>query len=142
MASWLGCTVPETFAAIAPVVGLRAGNPSAEDRMRPDPDTCRPDEPVAVISFAGAEDTTNPIAGDGGARWGYSMHAAERRWAELNRCTEAPTTRWVAPGVYEERYGGCADDAEVIARVSVDGAHSWVADNEVLWRLLSRHARD
>ena len=142
MASWLGCTVPARFAAIAPVVGLRAGNPSAEDRMRPDPETCEPDAPIAVVSFAGLKDNTNPIAGDGGDRWGYSMHAAEQRWAQLNRCTEAPTTRWIEPGLYEERYGGCAQGTEVIARVSVDGAHSWVVDNEAMWQALSRHRRD
>ena len=142
MASWLGCTVPARFAAIAPVVGLRAGNPSAEDRMRPDPETCEPDAPIAVVSFAGLKDNTNPIAGDGGDRWGYSMHAAEQRWAQLNRCTEAPTTRWIEPGLYEERYGGCAQGTEVISRVSVDGAHSWVVDNEAMWQALSRHRRD
>lgn len=110
--------------------------------MRPDPETCEPEIPIAVVSFAGLKDNTNPIAGDGGDRWGYSMHAAEQRWAQLNRCTQAPTTRWIEPGLYEERYGGCAQGTEVIARVSVDGAHSWVADNEAMWQLLSRHRRD
>ena len=41
-ASWLGCVASPRIAAIAPVVGLRAGNPLRNDLMRPDPDTCRP----------------------------------------------------------------------------------------------------
>ncbi|MCP9222184.1 prolyl oligopeptidase family serine peptidase [Erythrobacter sp. LQ02-29] len=142
MTSWLGCVAPDRFAAIAPVVGLRAGNPLAEDPTRPDPATCRPDTPIAVVAFAGDEDRTNPIAGGGGGYWQYSMHAAEQRWAQLNECKAAPTTRWVSSDVYEERYGDCRDDAEVIGRVVVGKGHSWVPDNEALWELLSRHRRD
>ncbi|RHW16405.1 polyhydroxybutyrate depolymerase [Sphingomonas gilva] len=141
MTSWLGCVAADRFAAIAPVVGLRAGNPLASDPSRPDPATCRPDRPMPVIAFAGDKDGTNPIAGGGAGYWQYSMHAAEQRWAALNRCTAAPVTRWVSEGVYEERYADCADGAEVIGRISVGGGHSWVVDNEALWALLSRHRR-
>lgn len=142
MTSWLGCVAPDRFAAIAPVVGLRAGNPLVEDPSRPDPDTCRPGKPVPVIAFAGDKDGTNPIAGGGASYWQYSMHAAEQRWAEINRCTAAPATRWVSEGVYEERYADCASGTEVIGRITIGGGHSWVADNEALWALLSRHRRD
>lgn len=141
MTSWLGCVASGRFAAIAPVVGLRAGNPLASDPTRPDPDSCRPDRPVPVIAFAGDKDGTNPIAGGGAGYWQYSMHAAEQRWAAINRCTAAPETRWVGEGVYEERYAGCAGDAEVIGRITVGGGHGWVVDNEALWTLLSRHRR-
>ena len=41
-------------------------------------------------------------------RWGYSMHAAEQRWAQINACRAAPTTKWVDHDTYEERYGDCA----------------------------------
>lgn len=141
MTSWLGCVAPGRFAAIAPVVGLRAGNPLASDVSRPDPDSCKPDRPVPVIAFAGDKDGTNPIAGGGAGYWQYSMHAAEQRWAEINRCSAAPVTRWVSAGVYEERYADCADGAEVTGRITVSGGHSWVVDNEALWTLLSRHRR-
>lgn len=141
MTSWLGCVSPARFAAIAPVVGLRAGNPLAEDRSRPDPDSCTPDRPVPVIAFAGDKDGTNPIAGGGAGYWQYSMHAAEQRWAAINRCTATPVTRWVGEGVYEERYADCDGGAEVIGRITVGGGHSWVVDNEALWALLSRHRR-
>lgn len=141
MTSWLGCVAADRFAAIAPVVGLRAGNPLASDPSRPDPATCRPSRPLPVIAFAGDADTTNPIQGGGAKYWSYTMHAAEMRWAALNGCTAAPTTRWVAPKVYEERYTGCRDGADVAGRITVGGGHSWVVDNDALWAFLSQHRR-
>ncbi|MCP3735505.1 prolyl oligopeptidase family serine peptidase [Sphingomonas sp. RP10(2022)] len=141
MTSWLGCVAPERFAAIAPVVGLRAGNPLKRDPTRPDPRSCRPKTPVSVIAFAGDADRTNPIQGGGAPYWSYPMHAAEQRWAQLNRCRAAPVTRFVSARVYEEHYGACRDGAEMTARITVGGGHSWVVDNEALWALLSRHRR-
>ena len=141
MTSWLGCVATDRFAAIAPVVGQRAGNPLASDPTRPDPATCRPSKPLPVIAFAGDADTTNPIQGGGARYWSYTMHAAEQRWAALNGCTAAPTTRWVAPKVYEERYTACRNGADVAGRITVGGGHSWVVDNDALWAFLSQHRR-
>lgn len=142
MASWLACVSADRFAAIAPVVGLRAGNPTPGDPQKPDPATCRPDRPIPVIAFAGDKDTVNPIQGGGTAYWQYTMHAAEQRWAELNGCAAAPTTRWVATGVYEERYSDCRGGADVVGWITVDGGHVWVADNDAMWAFLSRHRRE
>ncbi len=141
MTSWLGCVAADRFAAIAPVVGLRAGNPLGSDRSRPDPATCHPARPVPVIAFAGDADTTNPIAGGGASYWSYSMHAAEQRWATINGCTAAPTTRWVAAKVYEERYTGCRGGADVVGRITVGGGHRWVVDNDALRAFLSAYGR-
>lgn len=141
MTSWLGCVAAPRFAAIAPVVGLRAGNPRKDDPTRPDPKTCRPSRPMPVIAFAGDADRTNPIQGGGAGYWQYTMHAAEARWAQLNGCTAAPTTRWVTAGVYEERYSGCRDGADVAGRVVVGGGHSWVADNDAMWAFFAQHRR-
>lgn len=141
MTSWLGCVAADRFAAIAPVVGLRAGNPLSADPTRPDPASCRPARAMPVIAFAGDADRTNPIQGGGARYWYYTMHAAERRWAALNGCTAAPTTRWVAPRVYEELYTGCRDGADVAGRITVGGGHSWVVDNDAMWAFLSRHRR-
>lgn len=141
MTSWLGCVDADRFAAIAPVVGLRAGNPLKSEPQTPDPATCRPSRPVPVIAFAGDKDTTNPIEGGGAGYWQYTMHAAEQRWAQLNGCTTAPTTQWVATGVYEERYSGCRDGADVAGRITVGGTHTWLADNEAMWAFLSDHRR-
>ena len=141
MTSWLGCVDADRFAAIAPVVGLRAGNPSKSDPQTPDPATCQPSRPMPVIAFAGDKDTTNPIEGGGAGYWQYTMHAAEQRWAQLNACTVPPTTEWVATGVYEERYTGCQGDADVAGRITVGGKHAWVVDNEAMWAFLSRYRR-
>ncbi|WP_375291430.1 alpha/beta hydrolase family esterase [Qipengyuania sp.] len=141
MASWLGCVASDRFAAIAPVVGLRAGRAKPEDESAVDPETCQPNRAMPVMAFAGLKDNTNPLAGGQGMRWGYSMHAAEQRWAQLNRCMASPTTGWVARGIYEERYGDCADGSEVAARIDVNGAHSWVVDNDAMWTFFARHRR-
>ncbi|MFN3858483.1 MAG: alpha/beta hydrolase family esterase [Caulobacter sp.] len=142
MTSWLGCVSSDRFAAIAPVVGLRAGNPLAEEPGRPDPATCRPDRPMPVIAFAGDADTVNPIEGGGAGYWQYTMQAAEQRWAQLNGCTDPPTTSWVKAGLYEERYVGCRDGAEVVGRITVGGGHVWLADNDAMWAFLSRFRRE
>lgn len=141
MASWLGCVESARYAAIAPVVGLRAGNPRPEKPDEPDPASCQPQHPMPVIAFAGDKDTVNPIQGGGAGYWRYTLHAAEQRWAALNDCQAAPTTQWVAPSVYEERYTSCRGDADVVARVTVGGAHVWLADNDALWAFVSRYRR-
>lgn len=141
MTSWLGCVAADRFAAIAPVVGLRAGNPRRSDPSRPDPATCRPSRSMPVIAFAGDADTTNPIQGGGAPYWSYTMHAAEQRWARLNGCVSLRPTVWVAEGVYEEGYAACRDNAEVIGRITTGGGHSWVADNEAMWAFFAARTR-
>jgi polyhydroxybutyrate depolymerase len=133
MTSWLGCVAADRFAAIAPVVGLRAGNPSADPRF-PDPATCNPTRPMPVIAFAGAKDTTNPVEGGGAGYWQYPMHRAEARWADLNGCREK------LPENPERRgYTNCRASADVIAHIDPQGGHSWVADNEAMWQFFARH---
>jgi polyhydroxybutyrate depolymerase len=141
MTSWLACVAADRFAAIAPVVGLRAGNPLAGDPRNPDPATCRPSRPMPVIAFAGDADTTNPIQGGGAGYWQYTMHAAERRWADLNRCRNGPETRDLTPALYEERYSRCREGADVVGRITRGGTHMWLADNEAMWAFLSRYRR-
>jgi polyhydroxybutyrate depolymerase len=141
MASWMGCVAPTRFAAIAPVVGLRAGTPLKSDPARPDPDSCRPESPLPVVTFAGDRDTTNPIEGGGAKYWQYSMHAAEQRWATLNQCQLSAVTRRISPTVYKEVYDGCRDGAEVTAYVTEGGGHTWLADNEVIWAFFAGYAR-
>lgn len=140
MTSWLGCVAADRFAAIAPVVGLRAGRPLASDPQRPDPATCRPSRAMPVIAFAGDADTTNPVGGGGASYWQYPMSAALARWAVLDRCT-ASEARRVDGKVYEQRYTGCMGGSEVVARVTEGGGHSWVVDNDTLWTFLARYRR-
>jgi polyhydroxybutyrate depolymerase len=139
MSSWLGCVAADRFAAIAPVVGLRAGNPSRADPRRPDAETCRPSRPMPVIAFAGDKDGTNPIEGGGAVYWQYPMKAAEERWAELDGCPLAAVRRDLGPLLYEDLYAPCRGGAEVVARITIGGEHRWLADNEAMWAFFARH---
>ncbi|MES2986567.1 MAG: PHB depolymerase family esterase [Pseudomonadota bacterium] len=141
MSSWLACVDARRFAAIAPVVGLRAGNPLATNPRVPDPATCKPVLPMPVIAFAGDADTTNPIQGGGTGYWQYTMHTAQSRWADLNTCRSGPVTRDIGPALYEERYTNCRSGADVVGRIERGGKHVWLADNEAMWAFLSRYRR-
>lgn len=140
MASWLACARADRFAAIAPVVGLRAGRARRDEPDRIDEASCRPSRPVAVIAFAGAMDRTNPIAGGEGARWGYSMPSAMQRWATLNGCRRVEPTAWIEDRRYRQSYSACADGGAVEAIVQADGGHDWrVADNDAMLRFFLSH---
>ncbi|MBN8815840.1 MAG: polyhydroxybutyrate depolymerase [Sphingomonas sp.] len=141
LSSWLGCVAADRFAAIAPVVGLRAGNPLAADKTHPDPATCRPSRPMPVLAFAGDADTTNPIAGGGAPYWQYPMTAAEARWADLNGCRKPLARREVSAKIYEEGYTACRKGADVRARVTIGGPHDWVVDNDAMWAFFAAHRR-
>jgi polyhydroxybutyrate depolymerase len=139
MSSWLGCVLPGRIAAIAPVVGLRAGNPDASDPSRPDPATCNPKRAMPVIAFAGGADTSNPIAGGGAAYWRYGLDAAATRWAKIDGCG-APVRTAIDADHYEDRYPGCQGKADLVVRVQASGSHVWsVADNEQLWAFFAAH---
>jgi polyhydroxybutyrate depolymerase len=141
MASWFGCVAAGRFAAIAPVVGLRAGRPLASDPTQADPVTCRPSAPVPLLAFAGDADTTNPITGGGAPYWRYAQAIALQRWAALNGCSE-PYARDLSATMYEQGYARCQAGATVAARVTRGGQHSWsVVDNEAMWAFLSGHRR-
>lgn len=141
MTSWLGCVAADRFAAIAPVVGLRAGNPAAAHPRFPDPASCKPSRPMPVIAFAGGKDTTNPVAGGGAPYWQYSMRRAEARWGDLNGCRRPVAEHRLAGGVIERGYAACRSGAEVVARITPEAGHVWAVDNEALWAFLSRHRR-
>jgi polyhydroxybutyrate depolymerase len=141
MASWLGCVAADRFAAIAPNVGLRAGNPLPANPRRPDPATCRPSRPVPVLAFAGDKDTTNPIEGGGSPYWQYPMAAALARWAALDGCRRGPATVRLAHGRTEQRYTDCREGAEVTGDVLAGAGHVWNADNEAMWAFFARHRR-
>lgn len=141
MTSWLGCVAADRFAAIAPVVGLRAGNPLKDLPSVPDPATCTPSRPMPVLAFAGDADTTNPIQGGGAGYWQYTMHTALVRWADLNGCRAGPVEGAVSAEVKEERFSRCSGGAEVAGRVKHGAGHVWVADNEAMWAFFAAHRR-
>lgn len=130
MASWLACELADRIAAVAPVAGLRAGVPQAGEPRKPDPSTCMPTRAVPIITFHGVHDPTNPYAGDGGPRWGYSVPAALERWASLDGCRKTPTEQKFSTHVTKVSYAGCGGSAELIlyrtdAPLEHGGGHVW-----------------
>lgn len=100
-------------------------------------------EPAAGFPDGGREDgRSGRDPGRSGPRFVCRLGGRGGRWAQLNRCTAAPSSVWVAEGVYEERYSGCADGADVAGRITVGGGHSWVADNDALWAFVSQFRRE
>jgi len=141
MSSWLGCVAADRFAAIAPVVGLRAGNPLASDKRVPDPATCQPSKPMPVIAFAGDADHTNPIQGGGAGYWQYTMATALTRWSDLDVCRIGPAQRDIDEKRYEVRYAACRGGAEVIGRITRGAGHVWTADNDAMWAFFAKYRR-
>lgn len=141
MTSWLGCVAADRFAAIAPVVGLRAGNPLAGNPRVPDPATCNPARAVPVIAFAGDADKTNPIQGGGAGYWQYTMATALSRWADLDLCRTGPAQRDLDAKRYEIRYADCRAGTEVIGRVTRGAGHVWAVDNDAMWAFFARYRR-
>lgn len=112
MASQLACDSSATFAAVAPVAGLRYPSPCATTRA------------VPVIAFHGTADPIDPYGGNGQAYWTYSVPAAAQRWAGHNRCQPAPATR-AASGYTVISYGGCTAAATVELYAVTGEGHGW-----------------
>jgi polyhydroxybutyrate depolymerase len=130
MISQFVCDMPGVFAAIAPVDGLRAGAPTQTIfGFKPDASTCHPSTPVPIISFAGTADRVNPFDGGGAASWGYGSMAAQRRWAEIDHCTQGPTTASVTEHVSVVTYAQCSSNARVEQYVVAGGGHTWPGGN-------------
>ncbi|MEU1515240.1 PHB depolymerase family esterase [Streptomyces sp. NPDC005811] len=157
MASLLACRLSDRIAAIAPVSGLRAGNPDASDPTRPDPATCTPSRPVPVLAFHGQQDPVNPYDGAGPGYWQYSVPIAFERWSELNGCHLGPADAKLTEHVTFRTYGACRQGADVSMYVISDGGHTWpgspypdaflglgkvsteINANDVMWNFFERH---
>ncbi|MET7842568.1 alpha/beta hydrolase-fold protein [Streptomyces sp. NPDC005356] len=127
MVSQYACDHPGRVTAIAPVSGLRAGVPVADDSgaTRPDPATCAPKQPVPVVTFHGTADPVNPYDGGGQPYWGYGTPTALAAWAERDHCRTGPVTAHVSEHVDKVAYGACRGGSDVeLYRVEGDG-HTW-----------------
>lgn len=112
MASQLACDASGTFAAVAPVAGLRY------------PDPCRSATAVPILAFHGTADPIDPYGGNGQAYWTYSVPTAAQRWAAHNGCSPAAGTS-SGPGYSLTEYGSCHDGASV-ELYTLDGeGHEW-----------------
>ena len=112
-ASQLACDASSTFAAVAPVSGLR----------RPKP--CPTTRPVPVISFHGIADPVDPYDGHGEAYWTYSVPKAAQDWASQDGCSSKATTSQPDPGVTLTKYSGCKGEANVELYTITGEGHEW-----------------
>ncbi|MGH9062803.1 MAG: alpha/beta hydrolase family esterase [Acidimicrobiales bacterium] len=111
MASQLACNSPRTFAAVAPVAGLRFPAPCATSRY------------VPVVAFHGSADPVDPYSGNGLGYWTYSVPVAEQRWAAHESCPH--TTRIASQGYELTASTGCAG-ASTVELYSLTGeGHEW-----------------
>lgn len=112
MASQLACDAAQTFAAVAPVAGLRFPSP------------CPATRPVPVIAFHGTADPVDPFNGHGGAYWTYSVPDAASRWAARDRCPGSPRTV-AGKGYTLTGYAGC-QAGTAVELYAIDGeGHEW-----------------
>ncbi|MBO1751746.1 hypothetical protein J4G33_08025 [Actinotalea sp. BY-33] len=135
MISAVACEDPGLLAAIAPVVGLRAGVPveaaDSETGLEPDAATCDPASGTPVIAFTGTEDPINPAEGGGAPYWGYSAQQATDRWAEINGCEAEPTTE-TSGAITTATYTSCSEGNELVEHVMEGVGHVWPGGDQGL----------
>jgi polyhydroxybutyrate depolymerase len=112
MTSQLACDAPTTFAAVAPVAGLRYPSP------------CPTRAAVPVIAFHGTADPMLPFNGNGSAYWTYSVPTAARRWAAHDGCRKSPHITHGA-GYALTTYTGCTANASVELYALIGEGHEW-----------------
>jgi polyhydroxybutyrate depolymerase len=126
MSSQMACDFSDRIAAIAPVVGLRAGFAAKRgSRWVPRRSTCKPERPVPVLAFHGTADTVAPYPGDDDPFWGYGVRTALARWATIDHCARRPATRRIADTVDLIRYPRCRGGAEVALYRAKGAGHFW-----------------
>jgi len=113
MASQLGCDASQTFAAVAPVAGLRF------------PSRCPAARPVPVIAFHGTADDVDPFEGNGQAYWTYSVPTAAQRWAAKDGCRASSPRHVTNTGYLLTEYQGCASGAAVELYAVGGEGHEW-----------------
>ncbi len=147
--SQLACDDAATFAAIAPVSGLR----------RPLP--CPTTRSVPVVTFHGSVDPIDPFNGHGQAYWTYSVPTAVKDWSRQDRCDSPPTKTQPTKDVQLTVYLGCADGATVELYEIIGEGHEWpggptlssgitallgpqsnaVNANSVMWTFFTSHTK-
>ena len=156
MASAYACARPDLVAAIAPVAGLRAGSPSAEDPAVIDTTACASAQGVSVTSFHGTADLVNPYDGNEDPQWGYGLDTAVQEWADLNQCAETGT-EMISEHVERTAHQDCAQNAEVVSYKVSDGGHTWpgtsadlsalgtttqeISASELMWEFFTAHPK-
>jgi polyhydroxybutyrate depolymerase len=113
MASQLACDSSTTFAAVAPVSGLRI------------PAVCQPARPVPIVAFHGEADPVDPYGGHGQAYWTYSVLQAAEGWGHQNSCSPTAATTAVGSQVTLTTYSRCAAGTTVELYSIAGEGHEW-----------------
>ena len=110
MSSWLGCVVPDIFAAIAPVSGMYEPG-----------DKC---SSIPIMEFHGRSDSLIPFGGGRVLVLGNypGAVAVMEKWAYKNGCAGTPETMQITPHVQRVTYRDCR--AETIQFIT-DAGHTW-----------------
>jgi polyhydroxybutyrate depolymerase len=108
----LGCDMPDTFAAIAPV----AGGHTAYDQ-------CAIDEPISVLVIHGTDDQVIPYYGQD--RMSAPVHVWVEAWAERNGCHPEPSVNSMDELVTQELWLNCDQGVEVALYTLEGGGHTW-----------------
>ncbi len=125
----LACEMPESFAAVAPVVASLGEALSA---------WCQPRKPISILNIVGTADPLTPYQGgkislNNGPSRGLvlSSDASMAFWRKANRCAGKPAVRRfdTHPGdgtsVVVDRYAGCAGGKVLERYTVVGGGHLW-----------------
>jgi len=112
LASQLACDAAGTFAAIAPVSGLRAPVPCPGKRA------------VPIVAFHGSADPIDPYDGHGQAYWTYSVPTAAHDWARREACRRRASSHPAAT-VTLIRDTGCRDGSAVELYTIAGEGHEW-----------------
>lgn len=113
LASRLACDAASTFAAVAPVRGLRH------------PEPCPAARPVPVVAFHGTADPIDPYGGHGQSYWTYSVPGATRAWVRQDDWAAAPVTTRPHASVTLVRYERCRGRAVVELYAIAGEGHEW-----------------
>lgn len=111
IASQLACDASSTFAAVAPVSGLRKPSPCPAGRA------------VPVIAFHGTADPIDPYGGSGQPYWTYSVPQAALAWAKQDRCSLAEPR--AERGFTLTEFRSCADGSSVELYSITGEGHEW-----------------
>jgi len=112
MASQAACDLSGTFAAVAPVSGLRLPSPCPSTRA------------VPVLAIHGTADPVDPYGGHGLAYWTYSVQTAASRWAAHDGCA-AKSVSTAGSGYTVTAYVECKGGSTVDLYSIAGEGHEW-----------------
>lgn len=114
MSSKLACEMTDSFAAIAPVAGVRFAQ------------NCKPSGAIPVITYHGIKDPVNHyvLQDDSPVYWHEGIEPAVDKWVANNQC-KSHNESALSPGVTKIIWSECDKNADIIFIKSENGGHTW-----------------